>query len=59
MAHADHNTLLATVVSFAELMLRQHGEFHPFGATMSPEGEVTNIGAAVEGDDHPAFTGLD
>ena len=53
MAHADLNTLFDTVVSCAKLFLSEHGEFYPFGATMSPSGEITNIGAAVEGDDHP------
>jgi hypothetical protein len=53
MAHPDLNTLFDTAVSFAKLMLSEQGEFYPFGATMSPSGEITNIGARVEGDDHP------
>jgi hypothetical protein len=41
MAHAYLNTLFDTVFSFAKLMLSEHGEFYPFGATMSPSGEIT------------------
>jgi len=46
-------SIASTVVSFAKLMLGEQDEFYPFGATMSSSGEITNIGAAVEGDDHP------
>jgi hypothetical protein len=53
MAHPDLNSLFDTAVSFAKLMLSEEGEFYPFGATMSPSGEITNIGARVERDDHP------
>jgi hypothetical protein len=53
MAHPDLNTLLDTVLSFAKLMLSEHGEFYPFGATMSPTGEITNVGARVKGNHRP------
>jgi hypothetical protein len=35
-------------------MLSEPGEFCPFGAKMSLDGEITDVGAAVEGTDHPA-----
>jgi hypothetical protein len=54
MTHVDLNKVFDTVVSFAKLMLSEQDEFYPFGATMSADGEITNIGAAVEGGDHPA-----
>ena len=54
MAHPDLNLLFNTVLSFAKLMLSEHGEFYPFGATMSLDGEITDVGAAVEGTHHPA-----
>jgi hypothetical protein len=53
MAHPDLNSLFDAVLSFAKLMLNEHGEFYPFGATMSPSGEITNVGAKVKGDHHP------
>jgi hypothetical protein len=53
MAHPDLNALLDTVLSFAKLMLSEHGEFYPFGATMSPSGEITNVGARVKGNHRP------
>ncbi|MCW1926561.1 hypothetical protein OKA05_28675 [Luteolibacter arcticus] len=37
--------LLTYCSDFAGQMLRSHGEFHPFGATLSPDGKVTAVGA--------------
>jgi hypothetical protein len=53
MAHPDLQLLFDTVIPMAELLLSKHGEFYPFGATMSPSGQITNIGARTDGDDHP------
>jgi hypothetical protein len=54
VAHPDLNSLFDTAVSFAKLMLAEECEFYPFGATMSASGEITDIGARVEPNDHPA-----
>ena len=53
MAHPDLNLRFDTVLSFAQLMLHEQAELHPFGATMSLDGETTNVGAAVNGTHHP------
>jgi hypothetical protein len=53
MAHPDLDLLFDTVLPMAKLLLGKQGEFYPFGATMSPSGEITCIGARTEGDDHP------
>lgn len=53
MAHPDLQLLFDTVLHMAESLLSKNGDFYPFGATMSPSGEITNIGARTEGDDHP------
>jgi hypothetical protein len=34
-------------------MLREHGEFYPFGAVMTSNGEIRQVGAKMEDDDHP------
>jgi hypothetical protein len=45
--------MLNTLLPFAKKMLSEYGEFHPFGATMSSHGEIQQVGARVERDDHP------
>jgi hypothetical protein len=44
--------LVSLVVPFAEQMLTTHKEFFPFGATMSPTGEIAQA-AGWTGDEHP------
>jgi hypothetical protein len=39
-------------------MLREYGEFYPFGAIMSSSGEIRHVGAKMEDDDHPPSEGL-
>jgi hypothetical protein len=53
MAHPELDALLNTLLPFAQKMLSEYGEFHPFGATMSSHGEIQLVGGKVEGDDHP------
>ena len=48
----DLNILLSCLLEFAQLMLRDHGEFLPFGAGLSRERNVTSLGAEM-GEDHP------
>src|SRR5207247_1674351 len=52
MANPDFDTLLNTLAPFAKQMLSKHGEFYPFGATMTPDGEVT-ANAGYEGNEQP------
>ena len=40
MPHPDLEQLLNMLVPFAQEMLSKHGEFYPFGATMTPSGEL-------------------
>jgi len=44
-------TLLDSVLPFAERMLRQHSEFYPFGASMKPDGTVA-LAASYNGTEH-------
>jgi hypothetical protein len=36
--------LLKAALPFAEMMLKKHGEFYPYGATMGVDGKITNVG---------------
>jgi hypothetical protein len=50
-AKDDCNQLLNAALPFAEQMLRDHGEFFPFGAQMLPDGEIVSV-AADDGEHH-------
>jgi hypothetical protein len=52
MAREDLNSLLGTLLPFAQEMLARHGEFYPFGAAMSVTGEIKQT-AAYTGEEHP------
>jgi hypothetical protein len=52
MAHPDLNALLDTLLPFTKKMLSEHVGFHPWGATMSPGGEIQWVGADL-GEDFP------
>jgi len=56
MRHApkeDAETLMNMLVPFAEKMLREHGEFYPYGGAMLPDGSMTMTGA-YNGNEHPS-----
>lgn len=53
MAHSELDALFDTLLTFAKTMLREHGEFYPFGAVMTSGGEIQQVGVKMEGDDHP------
>jgi hypothetical protein len=44
--------MLTYCTGFAKQMLEAHGEFHPFGATLSTDGEVGAVGAST-GEEFP------
>lgn len=50
-AKDDCDQLLDVALPFAEKMLRDHGEFLPFGAQMLLDGEIVSVGAD-DGEDH-------
>lgn len=49
---ADCEALMNSVLPFAEQMLTTHGEFHPFGGAMRPDGQLVSI-AGYDGNQRP------
>lgn len=54
MAHPELDALFNTLLPFAQTMLRENGDFYPFGAIMTSSGEIRHVRAKIEDDDHPA-----
>lgn len=52
-ARQDYDKLLQALMPFAEQMLKQHGEFFPFGASISTTGEPV-MQAGYDGNEQPA-----
>jgi hypothetical protein len=52
MAHPDLDRLLNVALEFAQKMLKEHGEFYPFGTSMDPDGKIIMDGATT-GQEHP------
>ena|ERR1022692_2272313 len=52
MASSQINELFATAFEFAQRMLSEHQEFHPFGVSMGMDGNVAMV-AGYAGDDFP------
>jgi hypothetical protein len=52
MAHADLDRLLNVALEFAQKMLKDRGEFYPFGSSMDLNGKITMDGATT-GQEHP------
>ena len=53
----DVEKLMNEGVGFADQMLREHGEFHPYGSAMTPQGEIVSV-AASDGTELPPSTDL-
>src|SRR5436190_22204228 len=53
-AKQECEVLMNEVRLFAERMLREHGEFHPFGGTIQSDGRVALVGADTGVDMPPA-----
>jgi hypothetical protein len=51
-AKVESETLMNEAVPFAERMLRQHGEFYPYGYVMKPSGEIALV-AGYDGTERP------
>jgi hypothetical protein len=51
-AKAECEVLLNEAMPFAEKMLREHGEFYPYGYEMKPAGAIKLV-AGYTGTDHP------
>ena len=45
MAHPELDQLLNFALEFAQKMLKEHGEFYPFGASMGMDGKISMDGA--------------
>jgi len=52
MAHPDLDELLNALLPFAQQMLAEHGEFYPFGSTMTVAGKIVAQAAHI-GEEHP------
>jgi hypothetical protein len=44
---AECEVLMKEVLAFAEQMLRDYGEFHPFGGTIDRDGGIALVGGVV------------
>jgi hypothetical protein len=52
MAHPDLDNLLNAMLPFGQEMLQKHGEFFPYGGTVTISGTTTSE-AAYDGTEHP------
>jgi len=41
------------ILPLAEKMLREHGEFYPYGGYMQTSGEIVDVGAGEPDTDYP------
>ena len=50
----EESTLLMNeLLPLAERMLKENGEFYPYGGYMTTDGKITHVGGKIEGTDHP------
>jgi hypothetical protein len=52
-AKGDCEKLMNAMLPLAERMLSEFGEFYPYGGYMNSSGEIVDVGAKDEEDDHP------
>jgi hypothetical protein len=52
-AKQESEALMNALLPLAEKMLRQYGEFYPFGGYMKPDGTIVEVGASDPDTDHP------
>ena len=53
----DAEKLLGSARTFAERMLREFGEFHPYGEVMRPDGKIVSV-SSTTGEEWPAAKDL-
>ena len=53
----DCEQLMNAALPFAERMLRQEGEFYPYGAVLGNDGRISDI-AGYDGKEHPASANI-
>jgi hypothetical protein len=49
----DAEKLMNELLPFAKQMLKENGEFYPYGGYMDKDGKITHVGAKIEGTDKP------
>lgn len=49
----ESEKLMNAVLTLATKMLKEYGEFYPYGGYMKPSGEIVDVGAAPPDTDHP------
>jgi hypothetical protein len=54
----DCEKLMTDLLPLAEKMLKEFGEFYPYGGYMKYDGEIVHIGAQDEDTDHPTSKDL-
>jgi hypothetical protein len=59
MAHPDFQSLVDSLLPFAQSLLSKHGDFHPFGAVMDTDGSIQWIAADTGEEFPPAQTLID
>ena len=53
MAHPDLDKLLNVILPLAQQMLGKHGEYYPFGSSMTTEGQINPTGVTMAGNIRP------
>jgi hypothetical protein len=51
-AKKESERLMNDLLPFAEKMLKEHGEFHPFGGAIKSDGSIVHVGASA-GEEFP------
>jgi hypothetical protein len=52
-AKQESEKLMNAVLPLAEKMLREYGEFYPYGGYMKPDGSIVDVGANDSDTNHP------
>jgi len=52
-AKQESEKLMNAMLPLAEKMLKQYGEFYPYGGCMKPDGSIVDVGADDSDTDHP------
>jgi hypothetical protein len=55
---ADCELLMRTIIPFAKKMLKEHGEFSPYGGVLLPDKKIVDVAARERGQHYPKPTVL-